>query len=550
MPPDDHGFDALVENYYQAWFRYHPSRAVDAGLPGYAGQLRPYLDDDIGALIALNEKLLNGLDEFEADQLDQDRAMDLAILRGAALIEIQELRDSDWRHHNPLEFLPLRTLHQLTLRPVQHRGRALKQCLTAIPEYLRGARAELALTPELIPILWLETAWQEALTGADFVRELHQAPMVYRSITNLDELRPLQEAAAHALIDFAHFLEHDIGPSSEGDLACGRRHFERLLKLRHFLDVDLEQLHGLGTRLAADATAQLEAACRELGATDVAAALARLEPAGTDDTDTLAVYQRTLQLAREFLIQHDLVSLPARESLQVVGTPLFLHDQIPFAAYYEPSPGDLDQHGVFFVTPPEEGETNFEHSPTVIRHTCVHEAWPGHHLQFVTANLRYTSRSLPRLLNPSATLYEGWALYSERLMHEQGFLNGPESRLILARDYLWRALRILIDVELHTGGLGVDVAAERLQESLGFDYHHARGELTWYSLAPTQPMSYATGQAMILSARKHPLGAGTLGLKQFHDRLLACGSIALPLVLRRQFGESLCQDVRREVFQS
>ena len=187
----------------------------------------------------------------------------------------------------------------------------------------------------------------------------------------------------------------------------------------------------------------------------------------------------------------------------MVETPIFLRHQIPFAAYCEPAPNDSAQRGYYYVTPPQTEEELAEHDDIGLMHTCVHEAWPGHHLQFVTANLNPAARRLPRLLNASATFYEGWALYSEQLMQEEGFLNRPESRVILLRDRLWRALRILIDIEIHTRNISLETAANRLVTELGFPRSQALAELTWYSQAPTVPFGYATGWALINALRDH-----------------------------------------------
>ncbi|UCE88378.1 MAG: DUF885 family protein, partial [Pseudomonadota bacterium] len=155
------------------------------------------------------------------------------------------------------------------------------------------------------------------------------------------------------------------------------------------------------------------------------------------------------------------------------------------------------------------------------------------------------------LLNASATCYEGWALYCEQLMQEQGFLDAPESRFVLLKDRLWRALRIVIDVELHTGGLSVAEAAERMQRRLGFTREQAMADLTWYSQSPTVPMGYAVGWALINATRERVQAAEpAFALKSFHDRLLGAGTIALPLGLRAAFGEPLWKDVQRSVFAS
>jgi uncharacterized protein (DUF885 family) len=264
----------------------------------------------------------------------------------------------------------------------------------------------------------------------------------------------------------------------------------------------------------------------------------------------LPTYRAQMLAAKHFVEEHELVTVPAPQALQVVETPAFMRHRIPFAAYLEPAPNDPAQCGYYYVTPPRDAAELGEHDNPGLMHTCVHEAWPGHHLQFVTANQHPQASSLPRLLNRSATLFEGWALYCEQLMHEQGFLNRPEQRFVLLRDRLWRALRIMLDVELQCRGLGVEQAAQRMQAALGFPHSQALGELAWYTRAPGTPMGYAVGWALILATRQRVQARDAAGfdLRDFHDRLLAPGSIGLPLVLQHAFGPTLWREVRDEVF--
>ena len=126
-----------------------------------------------------------------------------------------------------------------------------------------------------------------------------------------------------------------------------------------------------------------------------------------------------------------------------------------------------------------------------------------------------------------------------------------ESAFVLLKDRLWRALRIMLDVELHTWGLSLDAAAARMQATLGMSRQQAMADLRWYSHAPTVPMGYATGWALINASRSRlQASQQDFNLKDFHDALIADGSIALPLVLRQRFGEPLWHSVHREVFKN
>ena len=541
-------FDTLVADYYKAWFRFHPETAVDLGMPGYAGLLRPYGDDELGAQAAIHEKLLAELEGLDLDALDPDRRLDARLLAGQAQIEHHDLLERDWRRRDPVRFLPINALYQLTVLPVADFASAFNARLVQIPAYLRGARAHLRDMPELVPIGWLESAMASVAEGVGYLHGLRQHPRVLQAFGRSSQFHESFEQAVHAVEDFGHFLEDEIGPHASGDFACGREQFERILRMRHGLDIDADRLHAFGVRLFEQTQRELQSVTRELRADGDAEALweqicqEHVEPA-----QLLGEYRAQMAAARTFLVERDLVSLPTTEHLEVVETPTFLRHQIPFAAYRSPPVNDPEQHGYYYVTPPTDAAALAEHNTPGLMHTCVHEAWPGHHLQFVTANLNPQACSLPRLVNSSATLYEGWALYCEQLMQEQGFLLRPEQRFILLRDRLWRALRVQLDVELQTRSLSIAAAADRMQSALGFPRAQALADLAWYTRAPAVPMGYATGWALLTEARSR-LVPEQMPLKDFHDRLLAVGSVGLPWVLTRAFGRELYPAVESAVF--
>ena len=535
----------LINSYYRAWFHFHPEVAVEMGVDGYAHKLAPYGDDDIGAEIALHEKLIDAVDEIDINQLTEDQKIDLQIMRGQALIESKRLIETDWRLKDPVRFLPVNAIYQLTIRPIKERGDALRARLIAIPNYLRGAKVYLHAQPELIPEIWLQSAIAEAHEGVKYFRDLHHHPIVQplRLDSELD-------AAAHALEDFAHFMERDLLRSAKGDFAAGRNLFELMLSHRHGLDISADELHGFGECLYKQVLGELKDTTRELqGNDDVAALTEKIQKQYRPDRDLLTLYRENMLAAYEFVKQHKLVSMPEQQFLHVIETPTFLRHQIPFAAYLDPMPTDPSQTGYYYVTPPQDEDSWGEHNTVSLPHTCVHEAWPGHHLQFVTANRDETSRSIPRLVNASATLYEGWALYCEQLMYEQGFLQQAESKFVLLKDRLWRSLRVMLDVELHVRGRSIEQASSMMQERLGFSAAQALGDLSWYSQSPTVPMGYATGWWLINMTRDRlQVMNNDFSLQQFHDQLLSVGSIGLPWAISRAFGTPFWRTIREDAF--
>jgi uncharacterized protein (DUF885 family) len=467
-------------------------------------------------------------------------------MRSSAVLQLEAQASRDWRCCEPARFLPVHAIYQLTIRDVENKATAFRERLAAIPAHLRGARSWLDMEPEKIPQIWLESAVAEAEGGAIFFRELKQHPEINSYRVN-EEL----EQAAQALEEFSSYLNNNLAKDAQGDFACGRNYFDLILQERHFLNINADELYNFGEKLFAETEQALKKVTQNLqGNDDVDALMKKIQQQHPVKEKVLDEYRKQMQAAQKFVEDNDIVSLPGKESLKVIETPGFLQHQIPFAAYYEPSPTDVNQQGYYYVTPAKTEDELGEHNNISLKHTCVHEAWPGHHLQFVKANIKPNSSTLPRLLNASATLYEGWALYCEQLMHELGFITEPESRFVLLKDRLWRALRIMIDVGIHTRGLSLDDAASLMQEKLGFSKSQAMGDLSWYTHAPGVPMSYATGWALISNLKKHQQDKENFNLKVFHDTLLSSGSVALPLTVVRGFGLSAWQKAHQSVFKN
>jgi uncharacterized protein (DUF885 family) len=546
-------FDDLCGQFYHSWFRYHPEEAVDVDVHDFADQLRSYDHDAIGALISLLQKMLCALDELNPTELNKKRQIDYRIIKGAITIELHDLEENDWRYRNPLDYVPVNAIYQLLIHPGENVHRAIKRRLEKIPEYLRGAKLMLSQHPERVVRQWAITARDIAFTGTDFLRNLERHPLITAKFENPARLQPLFDAAATALYDFATYLETDVMPKAEGKFASGNYRFNRLLNEKHFLATDAEKILNFGERLAEETEKELLLQSEKIcGEQNINKALEKVRAQHPDASQLLDNYRKKMHAAHVWLLEADIMTVPEKQSLKVQQTPGFLRDVIPFAAYEPPMPQDKEQFGLYYVTTVEDEALLAEHNQFRIDITSAHEAFPGHHLQFVIAN-QNNNNNVTRILHASASMYEGWALYCEQLAFEQGLYNKNEHKFILLRDRLWRALRIIIDVKIHTGKFSFDDAVKLLVEKLGFDTSQAQAEITWYSNSATTPLCYAIGREIILKTREiiinqHTGSSDKEKLKSFHDKLLSQGSIALPLIIQSVFGESVWQAVHDEIF--
>jgi uncharacterized protein (DUF885 family) len=161
----------------------------------------------------------------------------------------------------------------------------------------------------------------------------------------------------------------------------------------------------------------------------------------------------------------------------------------------------------------------------------VHEAYPGHHVDALK------TRENPRLLRKvvrEPIFSEGWGLFTEELMFEQGFLQGDDVRLTQLRNRLWRAARVILDVSLHTGRMTFEEAVDFLAERVRFERYAAELEVGMYTLQPTYVLGYLIGMQELMKIREEwiEVNGEPNPPSQFYDALLTVGS--LPPVLVRE----------------
>ncbi len=249
-------------------------------------------------------------------------------------------------------------------------------------------------------------------------------------------------------------------------------------------------------------------------------------------------YRDAMLRSRAYLIEHGIVSVPDDEQLAVIPTPDYLRNVMPFAAYFDAPPFDRNPQGLYIVTSSVDGDPAAmrEHNWSSISNTSIHEAYPGHHLQLSVAGRH---PSLSRLMVQAPEFVEGWGMYSEQLMREQGFDDGLGFRLSMHTDAIWRACRIILDVRMHRGEIGVDEGIAWLVEQTSFEHANARAEVRRYTHTPTYQLSYLIGKVLLLQLREDErkrLGA-EFSLRGFHDTLLRNGSLPVSFHRRLLAGE-------------
>jgi uncharacterized protein (DUF885 family) len=324
-------------------------------------------------------------------------------------------------------------------------------------------------------------------------------------------------------------LVGDLADRAGEDFGIGLDAFNFRLAFQHALRATTTEVLRYGTALVEQVTAELERVARALSPgepwIDLLDRLRGQHPAAGD---LVGAYRDAMRRAQAFVRERALVTLPDGD-LDVMATPAFLAPVIPFAAYQPPGAFAAHRAGRFYVTEPGSEAALRDHSHWEIPVTALHEGWPGHHLQFSVAVA--LDRPVRRIVATPVTV-EGWALYCEEMMAEQGFLAAPEERFFQRVALLFRALRIVLDTGMHTQAVTREQAVTLLIDRLHMDRAHAESEVRRYAAAPAYQLAYAVGRRELCGLRAdYQRAAGAdFDLRTFHDRVLAYGGLPVSLI--------------------
>ena len=415
--------------------------------------------------------------------------------------------------------------------PLAERLGHIASRLEAAPAYLQAARTR-ATGPQVGP-------WQRI-----DMRYAHDLPRLFAEVRAAADgvlegpasarLDGAIEGANAALGNHGAWLEETVAHGTD-DWPLGSERYDELIRRRALDDLDADRILEIGWEQLRRNHEGRKAALRELDHDgDEASLIERLKsdhPATFEEA--LEAYKDTMRRARAYLLEHDLATIPDDEQIEVIATPEYLRSVMPFAAYFSPERFDADHRGIYVVTPAVDDDPNAmrEHYYASISNTSIHEAYPGHHLQLAVAGKH---PSLTRMLTEAPEFVEGWGMYSEQMMREEGFDAGPAFRASMYTDAIWRSCRIILDIRMHRGELTPEEATDFLVEHTSFEVANARAEVRRYTYTPGYQLSYLLGKVLILGLREEErrrLG-GRFSLKRFHDTLLVNGS--LPVSFHRR----------------
>jgi uncharacterized protein (DUF885 family) len=540
----DKKLDNLARDYFEFMLKSHPTFGTMMGFHEYDEEMPE------GTLESIKEyqgKTRNFHDEVKAidpHQLSFEGRIDReAVLSSTGVQIFEDEAHGRWRSHPEISMEVGSAVHILLVKdfaPLEERLRRIASRLEKIPQFLENRKQVLTDPVDI----WVRAGIRECknVTGLmNIIREIGKNQGINDKLQ--ERLNNAAEKTSDSLADFAGWLQNDILPDARANFPMKPEDFDKLIEMRE-LGMTTDEMLQFGWKALDEARAlQKELVEKNAPGTSVSRYKKMVESIGPSTfEEALEKTREAVEHSRRFVIDSGFATVPEGEELQVLETPEFMRDLIPFGAYNPPGRFDKKQVGMYYLSPPPAGKTSRGdclenlHIGSIMN-TSVHEGYPGHHLQMTCANM---NKSYSRSLVMGVEFIEGWAHYCEEMVALMGFSNVPEVMFERYNDMVWRAVRIIVDIKLSRGEMSFDEAVEFLSQETGFGRESCISEVDRYTFTPGYQLSYLIGKKRILeilnSVKKE---AGTsFDLRKFHDSMLYAGSLPVSImekVVRHSF---------------
>jgi uncharacterized protein (DUF885 family) len=534
-PPD---FEKLTDDFTRSVLALSPVSATQAGYHDHNGKaLDEMLDDFSPAGIEAQRRFYQDtqkqLAALNVALLDREQQADLEILRNNTGFSLLDLDTIQSYRHNPTIYVELAgnalyTPFVLNYAPLDARFRHIVRRLEKIPALVDQAKANLVDAPEV----WNRVAREENDGNIGLIdHTLRQAaPEALKSSYNA-----AAAPAIAALKDFNTFLADTLSKKTS-DWRLGKENYARKFAYVLAAGTTPEQL-------LADAERDLQATRMEMATLSaprtVKQALDEIATHHATPKTFMAEARRTLDQATMFVRERQLVTLPPRSNLQVIDTPEFMRGIYGVGGFNSAPPLQPELGAFYWITPippswtKERIESKLrEYNEYGLQQLTIHEAMPGHYVQQEWANdVQPTSRRVLRSVFANTPYVEGWGMYAQQLMTDEGYLNNSKGlRLTWLKQKLRGLANTILDVRLQTMGMTDQQALDLMINDTFQEREEATAKLQRAQLSSCQLPTYYAGLRGWLRAREQYKQAkgSAFTLRDFHDRALRTSGVPLP----------------------
>jgi uncharacterized protein (DUF885 family) len=549
--PGDTALLSLADDYFDHfYFPQNPSAATAAGIHDYDEKLedlsRAGVERQVKALRRYAQQV-ESLDESGlSERVRGDRELLLASIRGSLLtLEIIRPWEKDPDSYPSAITQSAYSIMERNFATPNERLRLLLAREMLMPAALAAGRANLRNPPRIYSSIALE---QMPGVVSFFARDLPSAFSGADDRALQARFKSVNARVIAALKSYEHWLRRDLLARSHGDFRLGERTFSAKLLYDEMVDTPLDKLLEIGTADLKRNQAQFIRVAKELepdkSAAEVLAELAADHPA---PAALLESFHATFDGLVEFINARQIITIPSATQPTLRETPPFMR-ATTFASMDTPGPYEaLAQEAYFNVTLPDPSwdpkhtagfmaQFNFP----VISAISVHEAYPGHYIQFLW--MRQIDDRVRKLIGANSNA-EGWAHYCEQMMLDEGYGQSGQGsegeraakllRLGQLQDALLRDARYIVGISMHTGRMNM-AQAEDFFVKEGYQSHEVGEMETKRGTSDPTYLYYTLGKLEILKLRADMQAreGSAFNLRDFHDAFMQQGYPPIKLVRR------------------
>ena len=554
-------FASLSAWWLDNYLRLNPVAATQIGDHRFDDKLDDLSVKGRAKLLAFNKNTLAKLGKINRAKLSRDNQIDYAILENSlksTIFNLEEVKEWQW---NPLYYHNVAgsAVYNLMARefaPVEKRAEFAQFRYQNISTILEAMRDQ--IIPSKVPPSHAKTyAAQFAGIEQTYIE------MVVPHLKKPSD--PAQDAvdAAVSAVTATHlaihkeWIERTLLPNAKGNFRIGAKIFDKALSYTLMSNLTRAQIKANALSQIEIVHGQMYEIAKEFleGAIPIHPTKARkleiiknaLDLAAAEHpkrNELVEVSTQMTEVARKFLVEKDIITLPSGP-VKVILMPEF---QRGYAVAYCDSPGPLEKNlATYYAVSPvpddwdEKKSESFlkEYNLRGIQDIAVHEAMPGHYVQLFHAN---SNKSVLRAVLSSGSFIEGWAVYAERVMVEEGFKKeDPLYKLTQLKVYLRTICNALIDQAIHCEGMSEEEMMALLTQTAFQEESEARGKWRRAQLSYTQLSTYFVGFLEHFEARnayKAKMGA-KFNLKKYHDGILSYGSPPMKFARAMLLGEKI-----------
>jgi uncharacterized protein (DUF885 family) len=512
-------------------------------------QYRPYMSNGVPVETptTVNVFLDTNFDEVEAD-LDLVEANIRSTLLGLETIRPWEKNPDNYS--GAISNAAFSLMERKFASP-EDRLRSLIAREKLMPRTLAAARENLKNPPHV----YTEIAIEQLPGIISFFQ--HDVPLAFADAKDASlnaEFATTNATVIQALKEYQDWLKADLLPRSHGDFRLGADTFSKKLAYDEMVDTPLDKLLQIGYADLNKNKAEFVRIAKELEPDkDSRAVLEELGQNHPAPDQLLQSFRDTFNGLIHFIREKNIVTIPSDVRPILEETPPFMR-ATTFASM--DTPGPFEQHATeayFNVTLPEPTMTpkeveGFMHAFNVgtVISTAVHEAYPGHYVQFLW--LPKAPSRVRKLLGANSNA-EGWAHYCEQMMLDEGYGQpgvGAKTereakflRLGQLQDALLRDSRFIVGIKMHTGQMSIDDAIDFFEKE-GYQSHETGVIETKRGTSDATYLYYTLGKLEILKLREdmHKKQGDAFSLQKFHDAFLSQGYPPIKLVRQAMLGDN------------